>query len=107
MCYDLHDVEMMFCWFNEKPLQLKGKYILRHTTNEVKCMVNEIRYKVDMTDLHRKEDDKEIKMNDIGRLSLRLQKPIFYDSYRKNRNTGSVILVDEATNETVAAGMIV
>ncbi|HNV95580.1 MAG TPA: sulfate adenylyltransferase subunit CysN [Bacteroidales bacterium] len=101
------DVEMMFCWFNEKPLQLKGKYILRHTTNEVKCMVNEIRYKVDMTDLHRKEDDKEIKMNDIGRLSLRLQKPIFYDSYRKNRNTGSVILVDEATNETVAAGMIV
>lgn len=101
------DVEMMFCWFNEKPLQLKGKYILRHTTNEVKCMVNEIRYKVDMKDLHRIENDKIINMNDIGRLSLRLQKPIFYDSYRKNRITGSVILIDEATYETVAAGMIV
>lgn len=101
------DVEMMFCWFNEKPLQLKGKYIFRHTTNEVKCMVNEIRYKVDMKDLHRIENDKIINMNDIGRLSLRLQKPIFYDSYRKNRITGSVILIDEATYETVAAGMIV
>lgn len=101
------DVEMMFCWFNEKPLQLKGKYILRHTTNEVKCMVNEIRYKVDMKDLHRIENDKIINMNDIGRLSIRLQKPIFYDSYRKNRITGSVILIDEATHETVAAGMII
>lgn len=101
------DVEMMFCWFNEKPLQPKGKYILRHTTNEVKCMVNEIRYKVDMKDLHRIENDETINMNDIGRLSLRLQKPIFYDSYRKNRITGSIVLVDEATNETVAAGMIV
>lgn len=101
------DLEMMFCWFNEKPIQLKGKYILRHTTNEVKCMINEIRYKVDMNDLHRIENDKIINMNDIGRLSLRLQKPIFYDSYRKNRVTGSVILIDEATYETVAAGMIV
>jgi len=101
------DVEMMFCWFNEKPLQLKGKYILRHTSNEVKCIVNDIRYKVDMKDLHRIENDKTVQMNDIGRLSLRLQKPIFYDSYRKNRITGSIVLVDEATNETVAAGMIV
>ncbi|MGQ9847023.1 MAG: sulfate adenylyltransferase subunit 1 [Bacteroidales bacterium] len=101
------DVEMMFCWFNEKPIKPKGKYILRHTTNEVKCMVNDIRYKVDMKDLHRIENDKTVQMNDIGRMSLRLQKPIFYDSYRKNRITGSIILIDESTYETVAAGMII
>jgi sulfate adenylyltransferase subunit 1 len=101
------DVEMMFCWFNEKPLQLQSKYVLRHTTNDVKCMVNDIRYKVDMGTLHRIENDKKVNMNDIGRMSLRTQSPVFYDSYRKNRITGSVILVDESTNETVAAGMIV
>jgi sulfate adenylyltransferase subunit 1 len=101
------DVEMMFCWFNEKPLQLQSKYVLRHTTNDVKCMVNDVRYKVDMGTLHRIENDKKVNMNDIGRMSLRTQSPVFYDSYRKNRITGSVILVDESTNETVAAGMIV
>ncbi|NSW44501.1 MAG: GTP-binding protein [Bacteroidales bacterium] len=101
------DIEMMFCWFNERPMQMRGKYLLRHTTNEVKCIVNDVRYKIDMHDLHRVENDKLIQMNDIGRVSLRLQKPIFYDSYRKNRVTGSVILIDENTNETVAAGMII
>jgi len=101
------DIEMMFCWFNERPMQIRGKYLLRHTTNEVKCIVNEVRYKIDMHDLHRVENDKLVQMNDIGRVSLRLQKPIFYDAYRKNRVTGSVILIDENTNETVAAGMII
>ncbi len=101
------DVEMMFCWFNERPLQLKGKYILRHTTQEVKCIINDVKYKIDMNTLSRVEDDKKVMMNDIGRMSVRTQKPIFYDSYRKNRATGSVILIDEGTNETVAAGMII
>lgn len=101
------DVEMMFCWFNERPLQIKGKYILRHTTNEVKCIINDVRYKIDMNTLQRNETDKHVCMNDIGRISVRTQKPIFYDSYRKNRTTGSVILIDEITNETVAAGMII
>lgn len=101
------DVEMMFCWFNERPLQIKGKYILRHTTNEVKCIINDVRYKIDMNTLQRNETDKHINMNDIGRISVRTQKPIFFDSYRKNRATGSVILIDEITNETVAAGMII
>ncbi|MCX7861426.1 MAG: sulfate adenylyltransferase subunit CysN [Bacteroidales bacterium] len=101
------DVEMMFCWFNERPLQIKGKYILRHTTNEVKCMINDVRYKIEMNTLQRNETDKHVGMNDIGRMSVRTQKPIFFDSYRKNRNTGSVILIDEITNETIAAGMII
>jgi sulfate adenylyltransferase subunit 1 len=101
------DVEMMFCWFNERPLQIKGKYILRHTTNEVKCIINDVRYKIDMNTLQRNETDKHVNMNDIGRISVRTQKPIFFDSYRKNRATGSIILIDEITNETVAAGMII
>ncbi len=101
------DIEMMFCWFNERPLQIKGKYILRHTTNEVKCIINDVRYKIDMNTLQRNETDKQVTMNDIGRISVRTQKPIFFDSYRKNRATGSIILIDEITNETVAAGMII
>ncbi len=101
------DIEMMFCWFNERPMQIKGKYILRHTTQEVKCIINELRYKIDINTLTRNETDKHIGMNDIGRVAIRTQKPIFYDSYRKNRITGSVILIDEGTNETVAAGMII
>jgi len=69
--------------------------------------VKEVRYKVDVNTLHRNEEDLEIKMNDIARVKLRLAKPIFTDSYSKNRITGSVILIDEATNNTVASGMII
>ena len=101
------DIEMMVCWFNEKPLQPRGKYALLHTTREARCMVKEIRYKVDINTLHRNLEDKEIRMNDIARIAIRTTQPLFIDSYRKNKITGSIILIDEATNETVAAGMIV
>lgn len=101
------DVDVMICWFNERPLQLNGKYALRHTTQEMRCVVKDIRYKLDINTLHRNLVDKEIKMNDIARIALRTTKPIFADSYRKNRITGSLILVDEGTNETVGAGMII
>jgi sulfate adenylyltransferase subunit 1 len=70
-------------------------------------MVKDVRYRLDINSLHRDEDDKEIKMNDIGRVLLRTTAPLFVDSYRKNRITGSIILVDEQTNETVAAGMVI
>jgi sulfate adenylyltransferase subunit 1 len=100
------DVEMMACWFNEKPLRLNGKYILRHTSNEVKCMIKEVKFKMDINKLERNQEDKEIKMNDIAHILVRTTKPLFFDSYRKNRNTGSVVLIDEGTNETVCAGMI-
>ena len=100
------DVEVMVCWLNENPLQLRGKYAIKHTSNDVRCVVKEIKYKVDINTLHRLEDDKEIKMNDIGRVSLRTTKPLFIDSYKRNRNTGSLILIDESTNETVGAAMI-
>ena len=100
------DVEAMLCWFSDKKLQPNGRYFLRHTTKEVKAVVKTVRYKVDINTLHKIEGNPEIGMNDIGRIQLRTASPLFFDSYRRNRNTGSFILVDEQTNATVAAGMI-
>ena len=73
---------------------------------EARAMITEITYKMDINTLHRLEEDKDIKMNDIARVKIRSTKPIFADEYNQNRVTGSLILIDEATNETVAAGMI-
>lgn len=101
------DIELMVCWFNERPLQLNGKYALLHTSSEVRCIVREIRYKLDINTLHRNLEDQRIGMNDIARITLRTTKPLFVDAYRKNRITGSVLLIDEGTNETVGAGMII
>ncbi len=102
------DIEAMICWFSaEAPLAVRGKYILRHTTNEVKAMVREVKYKVDINTLRKIEDDLTFQLNDIGRISLRTSRPIAADSYQSNRTTGSFILVDEQTNQTVAAGMII
>lgn len=101
------DLEVMMCWLNNTGPVPRKKYILRHTTAEMKCMIKEVRYKLDVNTLHRNETDKDVKMNDICRLSLRTTKPVLADSYRKNRQTGSLILVEEGTNETVAAGMII
>jgi len=102
----VQEVELMMCWLDNRPLSPRGKYLLRHTSNEVRAIVKEIRYKVDVNTLHRNEEDLEVQMNDIARVKLRLAKPIFVDSYAKNRITGSVILIDEATNNTVASGTI-
>ena len=101
------DLEVMLCWLNSKGPMLKGKYSLRHCTSDMKAMIKEIKYKLDINTLHRNESDLEIKMNDIVRVSIRTTKPVLADSYKKNRYTGSIILVDDATNETVAAGMII
>ena len=101
------DVEAMVCWFSQKPMEARGKYLLRHTTKETKAVVQGLRYQVDIETLHKKEGVPTLAMNDIGRVSLRTATPLFYDSYRRNRLTGSFILVDPGTHETVAAGMIV
>ena len=101
------EVDVMVCWMNANKLQPGGKYILRHTTREVRCVVKDIRYKVDINTLHRDENDKSIGMNDIARIAIKTAVPLYHDPYRKNRTTGSIILIDEGTNETVAAGMIV
>ncbi len=101
------DVEVMLCWMQNTPPKPRAKYVLRHTSNEVRAVIKEIVHKVDINTLHRNLEDREIKMNDIARVKIRTTKPLLIDSYRKNRNTGSLILVDEATNETVAAGMVI
>jgi sulfate adenylyltransferase subunit 1 len=101
------DLELMVCWFNEKPLQLRGKYAIRQTTQEARCIIKEVRYKLNINTLHRNEEDKSIGMNDIARVVIRTTKPLFTDIYRRNRETGSIILIDEGTNETVAAGMVI
>jgi sulfate adenylyltransferase subunit 1 len=101
------NLEVMICWFNEKKLVPGSKYVLKHTTSEVKCMVKEVHYRVNISDLEKDYSNLEVCMNDIARVSIRTTKPLFFDSYSVNRTTGSLILIDEATNETVAAGMIV
>jgi len=101
------DVEAMVCWFSQKPMEPRGKYLLRHTTKETKAIVQELRYQVDIETLHKKEGVPHLAMNDIGRISLRTANPLFHDSYRRNRLTGSFVLIDPGTHETVAAGMVV
>ena len=101
------DIEMIMCWLNNKPMNPNAKYLLMHTTKDAKAVIKEINYKIDINTLHRIEDDKVINMNDIARVRLRTTSPLFYDSYAKNRNTGSLILIDEGTKETVAAGMVI
>jgi sulfate adenylyltransferase subunit 1 len=100
------DLEVMLCWFHEKPLVPNGRYFLRHTTRDCKALIKEVRYKIDINTLHKNEQDLRLGMNEIGRVRLRTTLPLFVDPYAVNRNTGGLILIDEETNNTVAAGMI-
>ena len=100
------NLEAMICWFTDKPMRTRGRFYLRHTTREVRAVVQEVVYKVDITTLNKLTDQTEFAMNDIGCIRLRLASPIFCDPYAANRITGSFVLVDEQTNNTVAAGMI-
>lgn len=100
------DLDLMVCWMSDEPLTPRGKYILRHTTNSAKAIVKEVLYKIDINTLHRVEESKDISLNDIGRIRIRTSKPLFIDPYKKNRTTGSLIIIDERTLNTVAAGMI-
>ncbi|MFI5150619.1 MAG: sulfate adenylyltransferase subunit 1 [Bacteroidia bacterium] len=101
------DLDVMLCWMNEKPLQVNGKYLLKHTTRELRCVIKSVEYKVDISELENKLGEKSVGLNDIARVRMRVTAPLFTDSYSRNRNTGSLILIDEGTNATVAAGMII
>ncbi len=101
------DIELMVCWLNPKKLQVGGKYGIKHTTRDARCVIKQVFYKVDVNTLHRVEDDLDIGMNDIGRIKIRTTVPLFHDAYKRNRSTGSVIIIDEFTNETVGAAMII
>lgn len=101
------EIDMMVCWLNDKKLLLNGKYIIRHTTKETKCVVKQIDYKLNISTLDKIEGENKLEVNEIGKIKIKTASPLYFDSYSKNRNTGSVILIDEFTNETVGAGMII
>ncbi len=101
------DIEMMICWFNENPMILGGKYSIKHTTNDLRCVIRDVNYKIDVNTLEHNKEDKKVGLNDIAKITIKTTKPLYYDSYVKNRKMGSIILIDEATNNTVAAGMII
>lgn len=101
------DIEVMLCWLHNDPAKPRAKYSIRHTSNEQKAMIKEVIYKFDINSLERNSEDKDLRMNDISKVKIRTTKPLMVDDYRENRTTGSIILIDDATNETVAAGMIV
>ena len=101
------DIEVMMCWLHNQEPYPRAKYIIKHTTSEAKAIIKNVRYKLDVNTLHRNIKNLNIGMNDITRVQLRTTKPLLTDSYRKNRTTGSIILIDESTYDTVAAGMII
>jgi bifunctional enzyme CysN/CysC len=101
------DLDAMVCWMDDRaPLHVRGMYALLHTTRHVRAMVTDLRYELDISSLHRNTEAASLGLNAIGRIGLRTTAPLFVDDYHRNRTTGSFILVDEATNATVAAGMI-
>ena len=100
------DLEAMVCWMAERPLSARTMLAVKHTTNNVRAMVNEVAYRLDINTLHRDEATHTLGLNDIGRVKLRATAPLAYDPYGRNRATGAIILIDEATNATVGAGML-
>ena len=100
------EFDAMICWLNNGSARPRAKYTLMHTSNEPKAMIKNVLYKIDINTYNRDEEDKDLKMNDIGRVTIRTTRPIMLDEYRDNRVTGSFVLIDDATHETVAAGMI-
>lgn len=103
----LQEFDAMLCWLNNNPARPRAKYTIVHTSNEQKAMIKDIVYKIDINSYTRNEDDKDLAMNDIARIKIRTTRPLMVDEYRDNRVTGSFVLIDDATHETVAAGMIV
>ena len=101
------DITAMICWLNEKPMRPGAKYWIRHTTREARCIIREVNYKMDINSLEKNYEDKQIGLNEIAEITIRTTQPLFFDSYRKNRITGSLVLIDEGTNETICAGMII
>ena len=101
------EIDAMVCWMGENPMQLNGKYSIQHTTRSGRAIIKEIVYKLDLDKLNRIESEVKLEKNDIARIKIKTTTPLFFDSYRTNRNTGSFILIDESNNNTVGAGMII
>jgi sulfate adenylyltransferase subunit 1 len=101
------DINLMICWFNERPLKAGGRYLMKINSNEAGCVVKSVNYRINIDTLQNDFENRSVNMNDIANVTIRTSKPIFFDSYKINNITGSMIFIDEGTNETVAAGMIV
>ena len=101
------DINLMVCWFNEKPLKAGGKYLLRINSNEAGCIIKAVNYRMNIDTLEYDFENTSINMNDIANITIKTSKPVFFDAYKKNNITGSLILIDEGTNETIASGMII
>jgi sulfate adenylyltransferase subunit 1 len=101
------DIEAMICWMTpDRALTRRSRYVIKHTTRSAKAIVRDVHYRLDVNTLHRDESAAELRLNEIGRVHLRATLPLFCDPYARNRLTGGIILIDEATNSTVGAGMI-
>ncbi|WP_433056339.1 sulfate adenylyltransferase subunit CysN [Dactylosporangium sp. CS-033363] len=102
------DIEAMVCWMDEtRPLAVGGKYAIKHTTRAARAVVRGLQYRLDVNTLHRDESAHQLGLNEIGRVKLRTTVPLLADEYRRNRTTGGFIIIDEQTNRTVGAGMII
>ncbi|SKB37138.1 sulfate adenylyltransferase subunit 1 [Salegentibacter holothuriorum] len=101
------EFDVMLCWLNNDSAKPRAKYTIKHTSNEERAMIKEVVYKMDINSFKRDTEDSSLSMNDIARVKIRTTRRLMLDTYRDNRNTGSIILIDESTNETVAAGMVV
>ncbi len=101
------EFDVMLCWLNNETMKPRAKYTIRHTSNEERAMIKKVVYKMDINSFERNSEDSTLEMNDIARVKIRTTRRLMLDSYRDNRLTGSIILIDESTHETVAAGMIV
>ena len=101
------DINLIICWFNERPMKPGGRYLAKINSNEAGCIIKSVNYRMNINNLEHDFENTTIRMNDIADITIRTSKPIFFDSYKKNNITGSMIFIDEGTNETVAAGMII
>jgi sulfate adenylyltransferase subunit 1 len=100
------DINLMVCWFNERQLKVGGRYLIRINSNEAECIIKSVNYRMNIDSLEKDLENLVINMNDIANISIKTSRPIFFDSYKENNITGSLIFIEEGTNETVAAGMI-
>jgi sulfate adenylyltransferase subunit 1 (EFTu-like GTPase family) len=103
---EARDIDAMVCWMAERPLSPSSRYRIKHTSRTALAKVDQVIYRIDVNSLHREEQAESLELNEIGKLRLRLSSPLFVDEYRRNRMTGSFILIDESTNDTVGAGMV-
>ena len=103
---EARDIDAMVCWMSERPLSPAGRYRIKHTSRTALAKVDQVIYRIYVNSLHREEQADSLQLNEIGKLRLRLSSPLFVDEYRRNRLTGSFILIDESTNDTVGAGMV-